>query len=516
MKKFCRLLFLCALTFSLASESLVAAVGVTPSPSAANSTPPLVITSLVGNNVFPNSGAIELFNQADTPIELDGWRADFSFLDSCGSFAVSQPLKHGWLLAGEYQTVIFGNVRSGCTAPRLNAVTVLNGDTINQVVTVPTTSPLPDGKIVQHKQRGNSSSTRIITGIYTTDYNAAKPVDAASATLYDDPLYEPPADASGLQILEILPHARDCAPDDNTSPDCVDYVKLYNPTTLPIDLSQYRLRIGYKGQSIGVTNTFHFGQSLAPSKYFTLAARDDGEALSITDSGNYVWLEDTHGVKTYSPIVQYPSATSSSKIGWSWAWDGTMWRWTSAPHPFDANYFPPEVPAATSPSNSSTLKPCAANQYRSAETNRCRLIISASTLVPCRSDQTRNPETNRCRSILASSSSLQPCKAGQVRNPETNRCKSAVTTASSLKPCQPGWERNPDTNRCRKGTVLGDATAKVQDVRAPTAADHTRWLLAGIAVIGALAYAAYEWRQELALKFAGITAMASKLTRSKK
>jgi hypothetical protein len=393
-------------------------------------------------------------------------------------------------------------------------VGIFDGESIDQTVRIPDATSLPPGKIIQHKQRSNTSSLRTITGTSLADYT--KTIDAVSAALFSDPLYVPPNTTDGLQILEILPHSRDCSPNDNASPDCTDYVKLYNPTHRVIDLASYRLRIGYKGQGIGVTNTIHFGQLLEPGKYFTAATRDDGDALSITDSGNFVWLEDAYGVATYDPVVQYPSASSTSKVGWSWAFDGQTWRWTSAPHPFDANYFPPEVPAGTSTNNdTSTLKPCATNQYRNPLTNRCKLIVSASSLVPCKSNQVRSPETNRCRSILATSSSLQPCKTGQVRNPATNRCKSAAATSNQLKPCQPGWERNPETNRCRKGSVLGTATTKVQDIKAP-AAKGTRWLLIGAVVVGALAYGLYEWRQEIAFKFVSSKKLIDNITRTKK
>jgi hypothetical protein len=64
--------------------------------------------------------------------------------------------------------------------------------------------------------------------------------------------------------------------------------------------------------------------------------------------------------------------------------------------------------------------------------------------------------------------------------------------------------------------VLGSATTKVQDVKSPITANNTRWTLACVIVLGALAYGFYEWRQELALKFASTSNIISRVTKLKK
>lgn len=536
MKKSARALVLFFATFLLTGQT-AAAASVTTSPPPAEPANNVLLTSIAGNELLDDA---EIYNQSTAPVNLAGWQLIFSVHFAGAAACSDQPfqvsLPSGWLLPKSYFTITRGNgqasdqeaffdisdndLLAGCgTTAKLASLTLRDSSGTNvQTVIIPAPATLP----VQHFQRDNSpNSTRTLTGDFAKDYVPipVKDFDNAQVPLFfSDPLYEPPDDSDGLQILEILPHARDCAPDDNASPDCNDYVKLYNSTSQPVNLSQYRLRIGAKGQSTSVTNTFDFGQTLAPGQYFTLATRDDGQTLSIPDAGDFVWLEDVEGVRTYEPVVQYPDAGSTTKIGWAWAFDGTTWRWTPTPQPFGANTFPAVTSdllaaAAITP----TLKPCAVGQFRNPTTNRCKAIeVSASALVPCQSGQIRNPATNRCRSTLASSISLQPCNANQERNPATNRCKSITASTHTLQPCQPGWTRNLQTNRCRKGSVLGDATTKVQDVKSPTVASSARWLLAGCAVFAALAYGLYEWRQELGQRLAQPKKLVSGIIKLKK
>src|SRR5262249_8101487 len=132
-----------------------------------------------------------------------------------------------------------------CASPKLTGLSLVMPDgNIDQTIpfaVIPPAAVDTTNTVQQHKQRTKSpNSTRTVTGVLLTD--DYKPV-TGNITLNSDPLYAPPADAAGLQILEILPDARSCSPLE-TDPTCNDYVKLYNPTDLPINLAQYRLRIG--------------------------------------------------------------------------------------------------------------------------------------------------------------------------------------------------------------------------------------------------------------------------------
>jgi hypothetical protein len=522
--------------FVVAASSLMsgfpksaAAISAGPQPSAATTTPNILITSIVADTTLED---LEIYNQSDAPIDLAGWSFSFTIKDggncSAGETSPSINFPDGWMLSKAYLTFENGGndaaadifsvgpaFGAGCSNPWLTSIQISDGSTAEQIITIPDGAALSAG--VKQKQRDNSSSSaRTLTGTFATDYAALTASDIAGG-LFSDPLYTPPDNDDGLQVVEILPRAAGCSPVD-TGISCSDFVKVVNDSGMQADLSHYAL--AYKSSSSASISTVPLSGLLDAGKFAIINTKDDGSPISLTDSGGYVWLEDVEGIKIYAPVVQYPSASSDTKIGWAWAFDGSAWQWTSEPT-LDANTFPLENPevqtGSSSGSGSSSLKPCAADQYRNPATNRCKkIVVSASTLVPCKPDQERNPATNRCRSILAASSTLTPCKTGQERNPATNRCHSVTAASNSLTPCQPGWSRNPATNRCRKtSAVKGDSIANIQDVKAPIAGNNLRWLFAAAAITGALAYAFYEWRQEIMLRYADVKVRAATILRKK-
>jgi hypothetical protein len=532
-----------------------------PKPLASKNAPDIIVTSLAGSALLDDA---EIYNQTDAPIHLDGWELGFTVSGCNTDQTVQIDFPTGWILAKHYLTFQRGQESpasqaasftlsdtsfvQNCQEAHLSNVAVYTkAKKLEQAIKIPRDTLLETNIAQQHQRDNSPRSTRTMSGDFAKDYDI---VPAKNAQLYSSPLYTPPSSTHGLQILEILPRANDCPPLYN-SLTCNDYVKLYNPTNQPINLANYRLRVGSKGQNPSVTNTFTWNQSLDPTTnqlwldpgaYFTLSMRNDGQPLSITNSGDYVWLEDAYGAKIYQPTIKYPSASSSKRVGEAWALDGKNWRWTSTPRPNGRNHFPPARQAlAKTASNShhykpcdadqfrnpathrcklkasrlNHLKPCDPNQFRNPATNRCKLKASTSShnLKPCDLDQYRNPATNRCK-LKASTSShhLKPCDPDQFRNPKTNRCKlKSSTAAHHYKPCQPGWHRNPETHRCRKGAhVKGASTAKVQDVQTPSQASHARWIFAGLALATALSYALYQWRDDARLRLANVK---TKLTR---
>lgn len=293
--------------------------------------------------------------------------------------------------------------------------------------------------------------------------------------LYAGSLYRPPA-GNPLRITEILAKPSTCTDFGNLL--CRQYVKVYNPTSAPVDLSRYSLRSGAPASASTSSNTSYLSGIVQP-KHFAILVRDvDASPLKINQDAGTLWWQDYYGVVDYDAgVTAYQGASNSSNIGKTWAYDDTSqtWRW-GLPSP---NTLTNRFPVVNADAQSATS--------------------SAGQLKPCKPGQYRNPATNRCRNLAtASSNVLTPCKPGQYRNPETNRCRSLVVSSSELKPCAEGQERNPETNRCRKqeSAVLADTAYAVEPV-ADDPSVFAGWMaLAGVALVGA-GYGVWEWRSEL-------------------
>jgi hypothetical protein len=185
----------------------------------------------------------------------------------------------------------------------------------------------------------------------------------------------------------------------------------------------------------------------------------------------------------------------------AWALIDGAWSYTNRPTPgADNNAF--VFGTAEIVEVMTDTKPCAPNQYRSLETNRCRLLMTVgSTIVACKDGQYRSETTNRCRSIAADATIASSCNYNQYRNPDTGRCKLLAATSSAQTPCNANQERNVDTNRCRNvSAAIPDAAFAVEPI-ADTPGSGIEWWAVGGVVLIAIGYAVWEWREEFAQGF---------------
>lgn len=281
-----------------------------------------------------------------------------------------------------------------------------------------------------------------------------------------------------IKINELLPNA--VGSDDGN-----EFIELYNPNDTTVDLGLYRLDVGVDTPQMYV---FPLGLTIAPNGYVVFSDSDIGFTLV-----------NTQGQVTLSTLDSQPidgaPIYNDARDGMSWALIDTVWQYTNRPTPGAANLISiiedEDVEEATA-----ELKPCAPNQYRNLETNRCRLLVTAgSTLVACKDGQYRSEITNRCRNIAGDV--LGACSANQERNPETNRCRLIASGEGTLKPCTENQERNLATNRCRNvgGSVpeVGFAVEPIADA----GNGFFGWWALGLVVLIALGYGIWEWRDEL-------------------
>lgn len=451
-----------------------------------------------------NPGFIELYNRSDAPVSMEGLVVTLVLVDGAVGYEVPIHLPAVYLLTDSYMTIgqaglvdqpdATFTIPANMTNATLKSVALTDsvGHEELQLTDIAATA----SKYIWAQRKTGDS------GLGTTMANMTQ--KEAPITLRGKGTYSLPTAPPAVRIVEILASHASCAPND-ISLTCQDYIKLYNPTDAALDLSAYRLRTD-SGTSVS-GNAFSLNYLLPAKSYLTIAVRDDGAPISVTNDGGYVWLEDAEGIVKYNEtIVSYVDATSMTKQGWSWALylDGT-WGWTSTPQPDSANVITILVDIIAATATVDSL--CPAGKYRNPETNRCRAIEEAiATLVSCDEGQERNPATNRCRSLVTvASATLTPCDPDQERNPATNRCR-ALGTSTALGPCPEGQERSPDTNRCRK-VVPSLAAATFAEPSGDKNLFSSYWF-GGAVAVAAAGYGTYEWRSELMKLFRKIVPAA--------
>lgn len=347
------------------------------------------------------------------------------------------------------------------------------------------------------------------TGNYSTSSSALVASLVALNPIPSDPLYVP-APSNPLQIVELYPHAIDCSPATD-GPLCYDYIKVFNASLLPVDLSNFRVRSGNVGQSSTSSNTA-YPRGTVPSGSYAVVAQN------LTDSGSFVWIEDAYGLVSYADsAVEYPSASSREGYAWSYNPASGKWQWTRYPTPGDqpnsfgvdgtvnscegvrlseiaANYYPQFIEIYNSSSNTVDMSGCQLQTNRSETTSYVfaadtKLNVGAYLAIPiAQTELTLTKTTTGTVYLLNSDGSTEidarsyenlddatslalvggtwrqtfavtpssenqyqaypPCDAGYSRNELTGRCnKDPEPTV--LAPCGPGEYRNPETNRCR-------------------------------------------------------------------
>ncbi len=447
----------------------VGAIGVSPPPPVVMTDSPVMITGYSFQG--PTLQYIQLFNSSNEVIDLVNWQLQFSV--SGMASPVDLPLLQGLLKPGGYVLAAKeGSVSDADVSYSLVVPPGVNG-VVSSIRLIPADF-LPHSITVKvdathsHWKRAISTAT----GNYLSTFTAFTP--DSQYVLYGHGFYEYPESVS-LQITEVLANPRACSPIE-TSGDCVDFVKLYNPTAQVISLSNFRLRVGYLGQISSASNTFALAGEVQPGGYEVIVKSADDKPVSLTNSGAFLWIEDLYGMKIYeTTVLEYPDASSDAKKGQAWAYDNAdgVWKWTTQPTPFNSPSVFPVIISKPKVQVTAGSVPCKEGQYRSEETNRCRALASdVAVLAPCDDDEERNPATNRCRKL-------------------------ATLANQQLAACKEGQERSAETNRCRNVALEGPPAAAFAVEAAGEAgkAFVGWWAAGGVGMLG-LGYGAWEWRRE--------------------
>ncbi len=268
-----------------------------------------------------------------------------------------------------------------------------------------------------------------------------------------DPSTIPPPILPTLRISELLPNAPG-------SDEGAEFIEIENYGAEAVIIAELRLVLGVSSLKEFVLE----GYAIEPGEYRIFSNAEFG--YSLVNTKGQVRLSTALGV-----LIDESDVYENPKDGESWALIDGVWQYTNRPTPGLFNESS-DVPLILPKVTTVEPKPCAENQYRSPETNRCRTIQVASAPAACQAGYYRSPETNRCRKL-----SIEP----------------------EVKPCREGQERNPETNRCRTIKKLEPANYAV--LAAETESRPDQWFIVWviILVVGIIiSYAVFEWRREIA------------------
>lgn len=290
--------------------------------------------------------------------------------------------------------------------------------------------------------------------------------------------------------LDLLPvYINELLPNAIGSDIGNEFIELYNPNTVDIELTNYRLQVG---ETTTKTYAFPVGAIVQAGGYESFT-NDDIAYTLINTTGRVVIISADGQIINESPVYE------NSYDGISWELYDGVWQYSDQPTPAAVNI--PSRPVEIVEDAVTGLAPCAPNQYRNPETNRCRLVVTiGSTITPCKDGQYRSEETNRCRNIASAFASLLPCGDGQERNSLTNRCRSSTLASDTLVPCKENQQRSLDTNRCNAVTKISQAGYAPQPVTKDDG-NNTGYIALATVVGIALAYVVWEWRDELTKLF---------------
>jgi len=282
----------------------------------------------------------------------------------------------------------------------------------------------------------------------------------------EEPIDEPGTVNPPSQTEKVLPVIiTELLPNAVGSDTGNEFIELYNPNEKnDLSLKGYKLAVGPTLEKIIVLNEY----VLKAGEYKVFTNAELGFSL-LNTSSKVTLFTSTGDIASEVPAYNSPSE------GESWALVEGSWQYSS-PTPGSMNIALTASEVGKDDETNTTkssVKTCAANQYRSPETNRCRLVSAASSNAPT------------------------ACKEGQQRNAETNRCRNIVATTTTA--CKEGQEKNPETNRCRTIKQLSTAHYGVKGATTQQQAGMGWYIWAAIAgiVLLIVGYGVWEWREEL-------------------
>lgn len=367
---------------------------------------------------------VEIYNPTDLPIELDSWELQYKSADGVDWTAKAtlegQVEPRGYLLlaTNDYLTEFEGqNMTSGLASTdghvRFVYVDEMTGDVVFDTVGWGSADS-PEGDPAEAPFEGESLKRMI--DVETVEYIDS---DDNSSDFWissePDPEHtivpEPEDNHVGdenvdedeeIEYLPILLSELLVDPDMPLSDADDEFVELYNPNNESVDLEGYVLQTGSSYSYDFILPSI----VMQPQQYLALYSSDTG--LVLANSGGASRILDPN------QKVLDSTTYGAAKPDLSWSLIGAKWQFSLRSTPNAPNELVESESTETPRNEANSLKPCASNQFRNPETNRCKLIATGSSLKPCAPDEFRNPETNRCKKNVGDNAS-KPGSSGSAQ-----------------------------------------------------------------------------------------------------
>lgn len=164
-----------------------------------------------------------------------------------------------------------------------------------------------------------------------------------------------PAVYAPLIITELLPDPASPALDSND-----EFIELYNPTGVPVNIAGYTLESGADFK-------YHYvlGDVTIPAgSYYAVYSAESH--ISLTNTGTAVRVLSPAG-----DVLDTVATYGQAKTGQAWAKSGDMWQWSTSPTPSAQNSVTVEpAKALLTAATSATKKPTAATTKKSSATGK--------------------------------------------------------------------------------------------------------------------------------------------------